>query len=71
MRIISGGACGNDPAYAGYVGKGMLTAAVFGKLKSAPTVYSIIEIIKILGVSHFPGKKSINKLQYQNQNFNV
>lgn len=31
VRIIGGGGSGHDPAYAGYVGKGMLTAAIQGK----------------------------------------
>lgn len=30
VRIISGGGSGHDPAYSGYVGKGMLTAAIQG-----------------------------------------
>lgn len=30
VRIISGGGSGHDPAYTGYVGKGMLTAAIHG-----------------------------------------
>lgn len=37
VRIISGGGCGHDPAYAGYVGKGMLTAAVQGMSPITPT----------------------------------
>lgn len=31
VKIVSGGASGHDPAYGGYVGKGMLTAAIQGK----------------------------------------
>lgn len=30
VKIISGGGSGHDPAYGGYVGKGMLTAAIHG-----------------------------------------
>lgn len=30
VKIIGGGGSGHDPAYAGYVGKGMLTAAIHG-----------------------------------------
>lgn len=30
VRIIGGGGAGHDPAYAGYVGKGMLNAAIHG-----------------------------------------
>lgn len=31
VRIISGGGSGYEPAFAGFVGKGMLTAAIHGK----------------------------------------
>lgn len=31
VKIISGGGTGHQPAYAGYVGPGMLTAAVHGE----------------------------------------
>lgn len=31
VKIISGGASGYEPAHAGYVGKGMLTAAIQGQ----------------------------------------
>lgn len=30
VKIFSGGASGHEPAYAGFVGKGMLTAAIQG-----------------------------------------
>lgn len=30
VKIISGGGAGHDPAYSGFVGKGMLTAAIHG-----------------------------------------
>lgn len=30
VKIISGGPSGHEPAHAGYVGKGMLTAAIHG-----------------------------------------
>lgn len=32
VKIVSGGASGHEPAYAGLVGKGMLTAAIQGIL---------------------------------------
>lgn len=30
VKVVGGGGAGHDPAYSGYVGKGMLTAAVHG-----------------------------------------
>lgn len=33
VKIVSGGASGHEPAYAGFVGQGMLTAAIQGTTK--------------------------------------
>ena len=38
VAVISGGGSGHEPAHAGFVGKGMLTAAVCGDLFAAPSV---------------------------------
>lgn len=40
VKIISGGPSGHEPAHAGYVGKGMLTAAIQGELCN--TIITII-----------------------------
>lgn len=37
VAVISGGGAGHEPAHAGYVGKGMLDAAVSGNLFSSPS----------------------------------
>ena len=36
VGIVSGGGSGHEPAHAGYVGKGMLDAAVAGNVFSSP-----------------------------------
>ncbi len=37
VSLVSGGGSGHEPAHAGYVGKGMLTAAVLGQIFTSPT----------------------------------
>ena len=46
VGIVSGGGSGHEPAHAGYVGRGMLSAAVAGNIFSAPSPDRIIEGIK-------------------------
>lgn len=49
VTLISGGGSGHEPAHAGYVGKGMLDAAVCGDIFASPTqiqVYKAIEETK-------------------------
>ena len=46
VGIISGGGSGHEPAHAGYVGKGMLDAAVAGNVFASPSPDRIIEGIK-------------------------
>ena len=43
VAVISGGGAGHEPAHAGYVGKGMLDAAVSGNVFSSPSPDRIIE----------------------------
>lgn len=43
VGVISGGGSGHEPAHAGYVGQGMLTAAVAGNMFSSPSPDRIIE----------------------------
>src|SRR5688500_20336565 len=38
VALISGGGSGDEPAHAGFVGGGMLTAAVWGDIFASPTV---------------------------------
>ncbi|KAF7822118.1 putative 3,4-dihydroxy-2-butanone kinase [Senna tora] len=46
VAIISGGGSGHEPAHAGFVGEGMLTAAICGDIFSSPPVDSILAGIR-------------------------
>ena len=45
VAVISGGGSGHEPAHVGFVGKGMLTAAVCGDLFASPSVDAILNAI--------------------------
>jgi dihydroxyacetone kinase len=42
VAIISGGGSGHEPAHAGFVGRGMLTAAVCGDVFASPSVDAVL-----------------------------
>lgn len=46
VALVSGGGSGHEPAHGGYVGKGMLDAAVAGEVFTSPTPDQIYEAIK-------------------------
>ncbi|MUK87657.1 dihydroxyacetone kinase subunit DhaK [Ornithinibacillus sp. L9] len=46
VGLVSGGGSGHEPAHAGYVGKGMLDAAVCGEVFTSPTPDQVFEAIK-------------------------
>lgn len=46
VGLISGGGSGHEPSHAGFVGKGMLSAAVCGAVFTSPTPDQILEAIK-------------------------
>lgn len=46
VAIISGGGSGHEPAHAGFVGEGMLTAAICGDIFASPQVNSILAGIR-------------------------
>ncbi|SER49859.1 dihydroxyacetone kinase, N-terminal domain [Gracilibacillus ureilyticus] len=46
VGLVSGGGSGHEPAHAGYVGKGMLDAAVVGEVFTSPTPDQVMEAIK-------------------------
>jgi dihydroxyacetone kinase len=46
VAIISGGGSGHEPAHAGYIGKGMLSAAVLGEVFTSPSSDSVLDAIK-------------------------
>ncbi|OON41693.1 dihydroxyacetone kinase [Izhakiella australiensis] len=45
VALISGGGSGHEPAHAGFVGKGMLTAAVCGDIFASPSVDAVLSAI--------------------------
>jgi triose/dihydroxyacetone kinase / FAD-AMP lyase (cyclizing) len=45
VALISGGGSGHEPAHAGFVGKGMLTAAVCGEIFASPSVDAVLAAI--------------------------
>lgn len=46
VALISGGGAGHEPAHAGYVGPGMLTAAVTGEVFTSPSVDAVLAGIR-------------------------
>ena len=48
VNLVSGGGAGHEPAHAGYVGKGMLDAAVSGHIFTSPAPDQIKKAIDIL-----------------------
>jgi dihydroxyacetone kinase len=53
VAVISGGGSGHEPAHAGYIGVGMLSAAVIGEVFTSPSSDSVFAAIK--AVSGEPG----------------
>ncbi|MBW2960610.1 dihydroxyacetone kinase subunit DhaK [Mesonia aestuariivivens] len=45
VAVISGGGSGHEPAHAGFVGEGMLTAAVCGDIFASPSVDAVLSAI--------------------------
>lgn len=46
VAVISGGGSGHEPAHAGFVGKGLLTAAVCGEVFASPSVEAVLAAIR-------------------------
>lgn len=46
VTLISGGGSGHEPAFAGYVGQGLLTAAVCGGVFASPSASAVLEAIR-------------------------
>ncbi|MGR9435764.1 dihydroxyacetone kinase subunit DhaK [Rhizobium leguminosarum] len=51
VAIISGGGAGHEPSHAGFVGKGMLTAAVSGEIFASPSVDAVLTAIRAVAGS--------------------
>jgi dihydroxyacetone kinase-like protein len=47
VGLVSGGGSGHEPAHAGFVGDGMLSAAVLGEVFTSPTPDQILQAIKV------------------------
>jgi dihydroxyacetone kinase len=45
VALVSGGGSGHEPAHAGFVGEGMLTAAVAGEVFASPSVEAVLQAI--------------------------
>ena len=45
VAIVAGGGSGHEPAHAGFVGKGLLTAAVCGEIFASPSVDAVFAAI--------------------------
>jgi dihydroxyacetone kinase len=48
VALISGGGSGHEPAHAGYIGAGMLTAAVAGEVFTSPSVDAVLAAIRLV-----------------------
>lgn len=46
VALISGGGSGHEPSHSGWVGKGMLTAAVCGDVFASPSTEAVLAAIK-------------------------
>lgn len=53
VAVVSGGGAGHEPAHAGFVGAGMLTAAVSGEVFASPSVDAVLAAV--LAVTGAPG----------------
>ncbi len=50
VALVSGGGSGHEPAHAGFVGSGMLTAAVCGEVFASPSVEAVLAgILEVTG----------------------
>ncbi|GLK82335.1 dihydroxyacetone kinase subunit DhaK [Ancylobacter defluvii] len=46
VAVVSGGGAGHEPSHAGFVGRGMLTAAVSGEIFASPSVEAVLTAIR-------------------------
>ncbi|HTJ94028.1 MAG TPA: dihydroxyacetone kinase family protein [Pararobbsia sp.] len=46
VALVSGGGAGHEPAHAGYVGPGMLSAAVAGEVFTSPSTDAVLDAIR-------------------------
>ncbi|QFR34204.1 dihydroxyacetone kinase subunit DhaK [Ancylobacter sp. TS-1] len=53
VAVVSGGGAGHEPSHAGFVGRGLLTAAVSGEIFASPSVEAVLTAIR--AVTGAPG----------------
>ncbi|RWL85264.1 MAG: DAK2 domain-containing protein [Mesorhizobium sp.] len=46
VAVVSGGGAGHEPSHAGFVGAGMLTAAISGEIFASPSVEAVLAAIR-------------------------
>jgi dihydroxyacetone kinase len=52
VALVSGGGSGHEPSHAGFVGEGMLTAAVCGEVFASPSVDAVLAgILAVTGLA--------------------
>ncbi|KAL7578740.1 hypothetical protein ACA910_015973 [Epithemia clementina (nom. ined.)] len=51
VQLVCGGGSGHEPAHAGYLGQGMLSAAVCGGMFASPSVSSVLAAIRALAAT--------------------
>lgn len=61
VTLVSGGGSGHEPSHAGFVGKGMLTAAVAGAVFTSPPTKSILAAIRAVATKNKGGALLIVK----------
>ena len=49
VQLISGGGSGHEPSHAGWIGQGMLSAAVCGGIFASPSVAAVLAAIQAVG----------------------
>jgi len=49
VAVLSGGGAGHEPSHAGFVGRGMLTAAVSGEVFASPSVAAVLAALRHCG----------------------
>ncbi len=49
VAVISGGGSGHEPAHAGFVGEGMLAAAIAGNVFTSPSVDDVLAGLRVVG----------------------
>ncbi|KAE8224953.1 hypothetical protein CF319_g2238 [Tilletia indica] len=57
VALIAGGGAGHEPAFAAYVGKGMLTASISGDIFASPSTRQILTSLDLLSLSLSSPKK--------------